>query len=377
MRVLIIDKTGGLETARERFVQLARYSDVELHVLAPRHWMEHGLPVDAAQVQPAGYTLHTGRVGWKGYYARGFYVTGLLRAFARSRPDIVHLLEEPWSFFAWQAVWAARLLAPRSKLIFYTWENIYRDFNYPSRISFLQRRIDRRLHRRSAAAMCATEQARSVLELKGFQGTIEVIPYGVDTPFLAERIEPALPPGGGPFRLGYVGRFLKMKGLDILIESLSRVGDCELVLIGAGDWEEPMRAMIAKKGLEKRVRILSPLPRDKVPSYLASLDALVLPSRTTEGWMEQLGRVMLEAMAVGVPVIGSESGAIPEVLGEAGLLYPEDTAYALAKCVESLRDDPALRAELIRRGKQRIAERYNWRRFADDTYQLYQNILSV
>ena len=166
MRVLLIDKTGGLETAQERFVQLARQKDLELHVLAPRLWTEHGLPVDAGRLQPVGYTLHTGRVLWKGYYARGFYVSGLLRAFAKSNPDVVHLLEEPWSFFAWQAAWAAKLLAPRSQFIFYTWENIYRDFDYPSRISFLQQRIDRRPHRRSAAAMCATEQARSVLELK-------------------------------------------------------------------------------------------------------------------------------------------------------------------------------------------------------------------
>ncbi len=373
----MIDKTGGLGTAQERFRQLARHEDVELHVLMPRLWIEHGLPVDTSELKGDGYTLHTGRVLWKGYYARGFYVSGLLRAFAKSSPDIVHLLEEPWSFFAYQAALASRLLAPRSRFIFYTWENIYRDFAYPSRISFFQRHIDRLLHRRSAAAMCASEQARSVLELKGFRGPIEVIPYGVDTPFLAEAIEPALPHSEGPFRLGYIGRFLKMKGLDILIEAFGRVENCELILIGAGEWEEPMRAMIARKGLGERVRILSPLPRPKVPSYLASMDALVLPSRTTEGWMEQLGRVMIEAMAVGVPVIGSESGAIPEVLGEAGLLYPEDTSMALAKCVESLRDDPALREELVRRGKERIEERYNWRRFAEDTYRLYQQVLSL
>jgi len=377
MRVLVVDKTAGLSTAEERFRQLARHEELHLHVLAPRLWMEHGLPVEAGQVKPEGYTLHTGRVLWKGYYARGFYATGLFRALARSRPDIVHLLEEPWSFFAYQTVQAARVLAPRSKFVFYTWENIYRDFNYPSRISALQRHVDRCLHRRSVAAMCATEQARSVLELKGFHGPIEVIPYGVDVPFLAEGIEPALSRGGTTFRLGYIGRFLKMKGLDILIEAFARVKDCELVLIGAGEWEEPMRAMISKKALTERVRILSPLPREKVPSYLASMDALVLPSRTTEGWMEQLGRVMLEAMAVGVPVIGADSGAIPEVLEDAGLLYSEDTPQALAKCIESLRDDPQLCEELVRRGKKRIEDRYNWRCFANDTFQLYQKVLTL
>ena len=377
MRVLVIDKTGGLETAQERFRQLARFDDVELHVLTPRRWFEHGLGVDATGLQPDGYALHLGRVLWKGYYARGFYVTGLLRALRKSKPDIIHLLEEPWSFFAWQAARGARLLGLKSRFIFYTWENIYRGFHYASRIPFIQRRIDRRLHRRSAAAMCSSEQARTVLELKGFQGLIERIPYGVDKPFLAGDIEPALQRSEGTFRVGYIGRFLKMKGLDILIEAVSRLDHCQLLLIGAGEYEESMRRLAARKGFADRLQILSPLPREKVPPYLASMDALVLPSRTTPGWMEQLGRVMLEAMAVVVPVIGAESGAIPEVMGDAGMLYPEDRPGALAQCLEKVRDSGELRREMIQRGKTRIEEHYTWRRFAERCHDLYQRVVSL
>lgn len=376
MRVLIIDKTGGLGTAQERFRLLSQKPEMNLHVLAPRKWIEHGLLVDATQIEPRGYTLHLGRTVWKGYYARGLYLSGLWRALLRSRPQIIHLLEEPWSFFAWQTVRAARLFAPGSKFIFYSWENIYRDFEYPSRISFFQRRIDRRLHRRSSAAMCATEQARSVLELKGFDGPVEVIPYGVDQPFLAEDIQPALPKGQGPMRVGFVGRFLKMKGVDILIEAVSRLGNCQLLMIGSGEWEEDMRQLIARKGLQDRTQILSPVAREKLPSYLACMDVLVLPSRTTDGWMEQLGRVMLEAMAVGVPVIGSESGAIPEALDDAGMLYAEDEPGALGRCLEKIMLDENLRREMIRRGKARVKERYNWQRFADETFELYQRVLS-
>jgi len=346
-------------------------------VLAPRLWLEHGLQVDARNLQPTEYTLHTGRVLWKGYYARGFYATGLVRAFLKSTPDIVHLLEEPWSFFACQAAMAAGLFGRRSKFIFYTWENIYRDFEYPSRISFLQRRIDRWLHQRSVAAMCATEKARTVLELKGFKGRVEVIPYGVDRPFLADDIKPAILRSKNEFCIGYIGRFLKMKGLDILIEAASHVDNCRLLLIGAGEWEGKMREMIARKGLSERTEILAPIQRHAMPSYLASMDVLVLPSRTEKSWMEQLGRVLLEAMAVGVPVIGSESGAIPEVLGDAGLLYPEDFPRALAKHLEKVREDPDLRSEMIKRGKQRLEDRYNWRRFAEDTHRLYQEALTM
>lgn len=376
MRVLIIDKTGGLETSQERFKQIAAHRDVDLHVLVPRLWIEHGMPVDATTVKPMGYHLHLGRVLWKGYYARGFYMTGLKRALIRSKPDIIHLLEEPWSFFACQTARWARFLAPRSRFIYYTWENIYRDFHYPSRISFLQRRIDRRLMRRSAAVQCASEQARTVQELKGFEGIIEVNPYGVDIPFLENSVEPALPRRSDSFRIGYVGRFLKMKGLDILIDAVSRLEKCELMLIGSGDWEQPMRELIERKKLSERTQILSPIAHEKLPPYLACMDVLVLPSRTTKDWMEQMGRVMIEAMAMGVPVIGAESGAIPEVLDDAGLLYPEQESRSLVKCIENVRQNADVRREMIRRGKLRIQERYNWKRFADETYQLYCRVMT-
>jgi len=378
MRVLIVDKTGGLETAQERFRQIVEADKgMELHVLVPRKWKEHGLPVDATAIEPEGYQLHLGRVLWKGYYARGFYLTGLFRALWRSKPDVIHLLEEPWSFFAWQVARAARLFCPRSKIIFYSWENIYRNFTYPSRISFIQRRIDKRLHRRSVGAVCATEQARSVLEIKGFKGPVEVIPYGVDTPFLANPIEPALSRSPDEFRIGYIGRFLKMKGLDILIEAAARVQGAQLLMIREGEYEEGMRTLISRKGISDRVQMLSPIPRESVPGYLASMDVLVLPSRTTDGWMEQLGRVMLEAMAVGVPVIGSESGAIPEVLDDAGMIYPEDSPGSLAQCIERLRQDPELRREMIDRGRRRVQERFNWRLFARESVRLYRQVLEI
>lgn len=376
--MLVIDKTAGLSTSQERYVQLARFKDIELHVLAPRKWKEHGLLVDATQLPPPeGYTLHLGRTIWKGYYARGYYVTGLWRTLLRSKPDIIHLLEEPWSFFACQTIRSAKVLARQSRFIFYSWENIYRGKKFNSRISFLQRRIDRRTMKRSDAAMCATEAARTCLELKGFKGRIEVVPYGVDTPFLEENVEPALPREPGKFRIGFIGRFMKMKGLNNLIESASRIDNSQLLLIGQGDWEEEMRRLIDRKGMNERCTLLSPVERQQVPSYLASVDCLVLPSRTTDEWMEQLGRVLIEAMAMGVPVIGSDSGSIPEVIGDAGIIFPEDEPYTLARCLVNVRDNPELRRQMIQAGKQRIRERYNWPLFAKQTYQLYQEVMSL
>jgi glycosyltransferase involved in cell wall biosynthesis len=114
-----------------------------------------------------------------------------------------------------------------------------------------------------------------------------------------------------------------------------------------------------------------------VPDYLACMDALVLPSRTTPSWAEQFGHVLIEAMAAGVPVVGSSSGAIPEVIGEAGLVFPEGDAAALRAQLATLFDDPALRKRLIERGRARVERLYTNERIALAQRDIYRQVLAA
>jgi glycosyltransferase involved in cell wall biosynthesis len=111
-----------------------------------------------------------------------------------------------------------------------------------------------------------------------------------------------------------------------------------------------------------------------MPQQLAALDVLVLPSRATPVWKEQFGRVLTEAMACRVPVVGSDSGAIPEVIGEAGLIFPAGDASALAGCLARLQAEPALRAELAERGYQRVLRHYTQAGLAERTAQFYRQL---
>src|SRR5260221_14335510 len=95
------------------------------------------------------------------------------------------------------------------------------------------------------------------------------------------------------------------------------------------------------------------MPPARLAAQFCQIDALVLRSLTTPVWKEQFGRVLTEAMACGVPVVGSSSGAIPEVIGEAGLIFPEGDAAALAGCLAKLQQPPALRLALAQRGLAR------------------------
>lgn len=102
---------------------------------------------------------------------------------------------------------------------------------------------------------------------------------------------------------------------------------------------------------------------------------LVMPTQTTSRIREQFGRVLVEAMASGVPVIGSTSGAIPEVIAAAGLVVPEGDSRELAAAIERLLSNPDLRAQLARAGRERVERHYSWSRVADKTYELYRRIL--
>jgi glycosyltransferase involved in cell wall biosynthesis len=115
---------------------------------------------------------------------------------------------------------------------------------------------------------------------------------------------------------------------------------------------------------------------DAVPSLLRSLDVLVLPSVTILPLhREQFGRVLVEAMAAGVPVIGSSSGAIPEVIGDAGLVVPERDAAALAVAIDCILSDTDLRGQLIARGRRRAKSTFDWPVVATQTVELFRSAM--
>jgi glycosyltransferase involved in cell wall biosynthesis len=372
MKVLVIDKTAGLASSHERHQALASREDVELSVLGPRHWVENGRDVDWQPRSDCLYTAYPGEVCGKDRYARVVYYRGICRAFARSQPEIIQLLEEPWSLTALQTVLASAIFAPTAKIVFYTWENIYRPWVYPSRISCLYAKIDKMMHTLSSAAVTATDGARDVLLDKGYKQPVRVIPYGIPAGFHASRELAAQ--DDRPFTIGYIGRFMHMKGLDLLLDALTKLPECRLLLVGGGEDESAYRVQADRKNIADRIEWIPPLSENRVPDALRRMDVLVLPSRRVEGWMEQLGRVLIEAMAVGVPVIGSSSGAIPEVIGDAGLVFQENSVADLVEKIHYLQARPEERERFIALGKEWVSTRYTWDRFAQALCQLYREI---
>jgi glycosyltransferase involved in cell wall biosynthesis len=152
--------------------------------------------------------------------------------------------------------------------------------------------------------------------------------------------------------------------------------DARLIFAGTGPMGPILAAEARRMGLGSRVEVRGRVPSTQVPDLMRSLSAVVLPSITTPSWKEQFGRVLIEAMATGVPVVGSDSGEIPNVIGDAGLIVPEGDARALANALSRLHRDAHLSEELSKKGRARAVEHYSHRRIAERTLQAYRRALS-
>lgn len=172
----------------------------------------------------------------------------------------------------------------------------------------------------------------------------------------------------------YVGTIEPRKGLDTLLSAWAPVAqslpDIHLVIAGKPGWYvERLHTQVDKLGLARRVHWTGYVPDADLPALYGAAEVFVFPSR-----YEGFGLTPLEAMACGVPVVSSNAAALPEVIGEAGLLVPPDDVPALAAMLQLALTQPALRAELRARGLGRARE-FTWQRTALLTRQVYDAAL--
>jgi glycosyltransferase involved in cell wall biosynthesis len=367
IRVLRISHSSLTPSLRERERALARcYPDIALEVITAHHWREAEVEVKAAgddlfpvTAARAGISKHVQLFAWNPF--------PVIRALRSHRPHLVDLNHEPFSVGCAEVLTLCRWFAPRAAIVLQTAQNIYR--TYPPPFGWLQQRAFRRVD----AAYACSETTREVMRAKGFDKPMTIVPFGVDVNAFAvkEVKEP------GPLTIGFVGRMLPGKGLNILAEALPRIAslDWKLLIVGDGPERESFAAALRRRGLIDRAEFAGAVSYEEMPQCFRRMDLVVMPTQTTSRIREQFGRVLVEAMAAGVPVIGSTSGAIPEVIDKAGLVTPEGDADALAEALRQLLSNRNLRAQLARAGRDRVEQHYSWERVAEKTYEFYWRIL--
>jgi glycosyltransferase involved in cell wall biosynthesis len=200
---------------------------------------------------------------------------------------------------------------------------------------------------------------------------ISVVPNGIDTGLF--RPLPGVERQRG-LLVTTTSADTPLKGLSILLRALARLASqrpaLRLVVVGSLKKDSPIGPLLAELGLGQRVRFTGPLGNEDYVRLYAQAWAAVIPSL-----YEGFGLPAGEAMACGVPVISTTAGALPEVVGQAGLLVPPGDAAALALAIKQICDDPDLASRLSRAGYERVNTHFTWAEAARKTVAVYRRTI--
>ena len=353
MRIAVVSHTYTVPENREKWVRLQANFHHEVCLFIPEQFHDPIMPApypgkkaDGPDVRVESFsTIFRDRI-FSYFFKNPLKLKSALKAFA---PHLIYVEQEPWSLSFFQISLIKRIFLPGTPIVFFTWENCRKSFAGP-------RALIRRFNMRTASqAVAGNREAVEVLRKAGYRGGVRVIPQlGVDPATFAPAEKGRR---DAAHHIGFLGRLEHTKGVDLLIKAFAGTGHQDrfmLHIYGRGKEERKLKALAETLGLSGRVRFNRSIPHDEVPEAIRSFGVLVLPSRGTAHWKEQFGHVLIEAMSSGVPVIGARSGAIPEVIGDAGLLFREGDETDLSEKMMCLMDNPDLRNELGQRGRIRV-----------------------
>jgi glycosyltransferase involved in cell wall biosynthesis len=368
VRVLIVSKILVVAAYRRKLDEIAALPEIDqLTAVTAPEWQEPG--GRRVRFEPSGtprnYDLRIEPIWLNGSYHLFLWPT-LARVLREVRPDLVHIDEEPYNLATAHGTWLAGRVGARS--LFFTWQNLRR--HYPPPFSWFERSV----FAQSACAIAGSMEALQVLRSKGYCGPGAVIPqFGVDPELFSPG--PPTPSNETPV-IGFIGRLVEEKGILVLLTALAGLRTAwRLHVVGTGPLEGQARKRAERLGIAECITWERGISSTLVPERLRTFTMLVQPSLTRRHWKEQFGRALMEAMACGVPVVGSASAEIPNVIGDGGLVVPEGDPVALCGAIARLLADSDLRQDLARRGRARALACYTHQRIAEQTVAAYRSAL--
>ena len=346
----------------------------QVTVVAPHHF--HGRndirPLNIDADEEDSFQLKTVRANFT-KRIHFFYYSTPLKSILQSGFDLVHAWEEPYVTVGMQIAF----FTPRgTPLVFRTAQSLSKSYPLPFR--WIERYCVRRMAGWIFSGGLVEE---NLLKRPGYAERPRLqAPLGFDTGAMfvdrsaGEAVLRKLGWDDSIPIIGYLGRFVTDKGLRVLMQALDGIREpWRALLVGNG----PMLAELQGWANQHpgQVALCTDVRHENVAPYINAMDMMVAPSLTCPHWREQFGRMLVEAFACGVPVIGSDSGEIPFVIRDSGVVVPENDSIALGQAILNLMGDPSIRKEFSDRGLERAHSEYTWAKIATKTLGFFEEIL--
>ncbi|MEO0967346.1 MAG: hormogonium polysaccharide biosynthesis glycosyltransferase HpsO [Cyanobacteria bacterium J06639_18] len=389
MKILVASHTYIVNLNCEKLRSLSKLApDIEVTVVVPKLWKPGG--VQKKIIEPQYYEEDSFRIipitnfsqNHQGLLTFGTDLIQLIRKF---NPDIIQVEQGSRGLAYTEMITLNNLLGIKAKNIFFTW------WNLPYKLNLLASLLEKYNLKHSHGIISGNQDGAEILRQRGYQGLMKVMPQlGVDDELFKPELQPELKQKLGitdeDFIIGFVGRFVQEKGILTLLKSLISIKDkpWKLLLLGRGELKSEIISRAKENNIQDRIILVESVPHHEVCNYINLMNTLVLPSETTYkfktltsvGWKEQFGHVIIEAMSCQVPVIGSNSGEIPHVIGDAGLVFPEGDVKALANCLSQLIEKPEFAQNLGLMGYTKVIAQYTNKSLAKQQLEFYQEVIS-
>ena len=373
LRVLFISHTYVVGVNQGKLKAIADTGEVELALLAPNNWqaLEWNRPLELETPFPQ-IRIYSAPVWFSGRLGAYIYHPWKIRQVINDfKPDLIQVETEIFSLCALEVAFWAKLY--RKPMVVFGWENQLRSLSLP------RQWVRDFVMSATSLFIAGNQDGAKVMKEWNYPGRIEIMPQmGVDTDLFAP---PADKHNYDELNIGFLGRLAPEKGLDILLAAVSLLQQqglsCHLTICGSGSSEADLRQEAQRQQIADCITWRGAVRHEAVPAELGKFDILVLPSRTVATWKEQFGHVIIEAMAMGIPVVGSSCGEIPHVIAREDLVFPEEDSAALAAILERAICDRSWLAEMGNYGIERVEKYYSHERIARRLIEQWQKLVPI
>jgi glycosyltransferase involved in cell wall biosynthesis len=383
MKLLVVGITYLSRINWDKYITMARlYPDSEFRVVFPERSKDNFGKELIGQAADFGNLKFIPLPAYLAQYETGhIYGNEFKKLIQEFRPDVILVEHGAFANSLAQAIWYKKKFSPTTKVIFFTW------WNMPYKLPFPRNVIEKYNFQNTVGAITGNMDAKEILISRGYCNPIEVIPLlGADENTYMRRSQPELREKyleKEQVGLLYAGRIVEQKGILTLLRAIKRLKKLELrtkwklLLLGDGKLKPVVENFIRENRLEAVVTLLPAVDHYEVIKYMCISDIFILPSETMPYWKEQFGHVLVEAMACENVVVGSSSAEIPNVIGDAGFIFPEKNDEALASILARLVEHDQLRKEFAQKGRKRFLEHFTHTEIAKKTFEACRKFSSL